>query len=178
MNFICSLKSYYDVHECVKAYRIFTDNSGYSAFCKIHVCQQLTTSLFSWKLLFVGVFVRSSLCSLSFPYMEISSPVYIMAGIHQEMQFARLPGSVMRRTACNCLSHHLQKKKKKKFWKAIASVTTLKLMKRRREGWRMGEKLFIYAAIYIAPSWCQWNILIFFGCIAYFKSSLPNGTSS
>lgn len=112
MNFICSLKSYYDVHECVKAYRIFTDNSGYSAFCKIHVCQQLTTSLFSWKLLFVGVFVRSSLCSLSFPYMEISSPVYIMAGIHQEMQFARLPGSVMRRTACNCLSHHLQKKKK------------------------------------------------------------------
>ena len=118
MNFICSLKSYYDVHECVKAYRIFTDNSGYSAFCKIHVCQQLTTSLFSWKLLFVGVFVRSSLCSLSFPYMEISSPVYIMAGIHQEMQFARLPGSVMRRTACNCLSHHLQKKKKKKILKS------------------------------------------------------------
>ena len=43
--------------------------------------------------------------------MEISNPVYIIAGIHQRMQFARLPGSVLwRRTACNCLSHHLQKK--------------------------------------------------------------------
>ena len=43
--------------------------------------------------------------------MEISNPVYIIAGIHQGMQFARLLGSVLwRRTACNCLSHHLQKK--------------------------------------------------------------------
>lgn len=42
--------------------------------------------------------------------MEISLAVYIIASIHQEMQFARLPGSVVWRTACNCLSHHLQKK--------------------------------------------------------------------
>lgn len=42
--------------------------------------------------------------------MEISNPARIIAGIHQEMQFARLPGSATRRrTACNCLPHHLQK---------------------------------------------------------------------
>lgn len=130
MNFIFYIESY-DVHEFVKVY-ICSDNSWYLAFCKIWVCQQLTTSLFSWKLLFIDVFVQSSLCSFSFPYMEISNPVYIIAGIHQGMQFARLLGSVLwRRTACNCLSHHLQKKKN--FWKAIASVTTLMLTKRKEE---------------------------------------------
>lgn len=112
---------------CVNALK-FTDISWYSPCWQIWVCQPLTTSLFPWKLLCVfGGFVQPSLCSFSFPYMEISNPVYIIAGIHQEMQFACLPGSVMqRRTACNCLSHHLQKKS----WKAIAPVTTLMLTER------------------------------------------------
>lgn len=156
MNFIFYIESY-DVHEFVKVYTC-SDNSWYLAFCKIWVCQQLTTSLFSWKLLFIDVFVQSSLCSFSFPYMEISNPVYIIAGIHQGMQFARLLGSVLwRRTACNCLSHHLQKKKisEKQLhqWQPWCS-------RKGRRSWGMGKKLFI-CAIYIVPFWCQWNILIF-----------------
>lgn len=127
---------------------MFTDNSSYLAFCNIWVCQQLTTSLFSSKLLFIDVFVRSSLCSFSFPYMEISNPVYIIAGIHQGMQFPRLPGSVLwRRTACNCLSHHLQKKISEKqlhqwqpwcLWKG-------------RGSWEMGKKL-LFVLFILFPS--------------------------
>lgn len=116
---------------------ISTDISWYSVFCKI-------CSLFSWKLLFTGVFVQSPLCSFFFPYMEISNPVYIIAGIHQEMQFAHLPGSVMWRTACNCLSHHLWKKKSEKQlhqWHPWCSW-------KGRGSWRMGEKLF-YLCCYL-----------------------------
>lgn len=86
--------------------------------------------LFSRKLLFMCISVQSYLGSFSFPYMEISNPVCIIAGIRQEMRFACPLGSVMwRRTACACLSHHLHNK----FWKAIASATTLLLTERKRE---------------------------------------------
>lgn len=126
---------------------ISTDISWYSVFCKI-------CSLFSWKLLFTGVFVQSPLCSFFFPYMEISNTVYIIASIHQEMQFAHLPGSVMWRTACNCLSHHLWKKKNLKS-NCISDILDAHEKEEGVGGW---ERSFsIYAAIYIVPSWCQWN---------------------
>ena len=147
MNFIFYIESY-DVHEFVKVY-ICSDNSWYLAFCKIWVCQQLTTSLFSWKLLFIDVFVQSSLCSFSFPYMEISNPVYIIAGIHQGMQFARLLGSVLwRRTACNCLSHHL---KKKKFLKSNCISDNLDAHEKEGGvgGW---ERSFLFVLITLFPS--------------------------
>lgn len=93
----------------------------------------------------IGVFVQSLLCWFSFPYMEISNPRSIIAGIHQEPQFACLLGSVTQRgTACNCLSHHWQKK----FWKAIAPVTTLMFVARKRH-WGMGERLSHLCCIYI-----------------------------
>lgn len=139
MNFIWYLKSYYDVCEYVKVY-------AYSqTFHSIPCSARSALSFHGNFFLFTAVFVQFPLCSFfSFPYMEISNPVYIIAGIHQEMQFAHLPGSVMWRTACNCLSHHLRKKKSEKqlhqwqpwcSWKGSGS-------------WRMGEKLF-YLCCYL-----------------------------
>lgn len=40
----------------------------------------------------------SVFCSFSFPFLEISSPVDTVAGIHQEMQFSSLRGNSLWRT--------------------------------------------------------------------------------
>lgn len=112
MTFICYLKSYYAVCDCVKVFTYTQIVHGIQRSATSEPANNLPPLSFHENFsLCIGVFVQSPLCSCSFPYMEISNPVYIIAGIHQGMQFACLPGSVMqRKTACNCLSHHLQKK--------------------------------------------------------------------
>lgn len=143
MNFIWYLKSYYDVCEYVKVYAY--SQTFHSIPCSARSALSFQGNFF----LFTAVFVQFPLCSFfSFPYMEISNPVYIIAGIHQEMQFAHLPGSVMWRTACNCLSHHLRKKNLKS--NCISDNLDAHEKEAGVGGW---ERSFsIYAAIYIAPS--------------------------
>lgn len=150
MTFICYLKSYYAVCDCVKVFTYTQIVHGIQRSATLEPANNLPPLSFRENFsLCIGVFVQSPLCSCSFPYMEISNPVYIIAGIHQGMQFACLPGSVMqRRTACNCLSHHLQKKILK------SNCTSDNLDAHGKEagvgGW---ERSFsIHAAIYITPS--------------------------
>lgn len=153
---LLSQKLFWCVWMCERI-SVFTDLSWYSVSAKSESASN-EPPLFPWTLLSIDECFRSVFpLSLSFPYMEICSPGSIIAGIHQDMQFACLPGSVTcRSTACNCLSHRLQKNSAKQLHQRQPGCSQRGRMCRRR-----GE-LPVCAAASIAPSWCQWDTAISF----------------